>query len=221
MPGLDHIPIWTHQRDALLTALAQFAGMAAVDGYSPGGRVVARGVRFANGPFLDVHQLPDTVSAGPARFLVALRASADEIGALAERHGWRVKLDRRADAAEPHLQPPWSLASFRRGQGVLSQTFAIEYHRGAATTADYAVPLYDPDAPPTGPARLDRVRLPVDDRAAAGEALARLGAGQICAAPVAEPDLCLDLTVPGAPPQRLKPIDGLMLSINGGQGAPA
>lgn len=216
MARLDHIAIWTHRRDAVLETLADVAGMAAVDGYCPDGLVVARGVRFANGPFLDVHQLPDTVPAGPARFLVALRAPVDEIGALAEQHGWRVKLDRRADAAEPHLQPPWSLASFRRGQGMLSQLFAIEYHPGAATTADYAVPLYDLAGPPTGGARLERVRLMVDDPGDAEQALASLGATQIAVAPMTEVGLCVELIVPDAPPQRLTPVDGVTLAINGG-----
>ncbi|MGA0603250.1 hypothetical protein ACO2Q3_21260 [Caulobacter sp. KR2-114] len=238
MPSLDHIAIWTHRRDALLAALADAAGMAAVDGYSPDGQVVARGVRFANGPFLDVHQLPDAAPAGPARALVALRAPVDEIVGLADRHGWRVKPDRREDSADPHRKPPWSLVSFRRGQGLLSQLFAIDYHPGATTPADYAVPLYDPAGPCTGAACLDRVWLPVDDPAAARLALSDLG-GRPCGAlpsPWAVDGahafalgpaqlvvvaslpgaLRLDLAAPGAPQTMLAPIDGLQLHINAG-----
>lgn len=38
-----------------LSRLAAATGLAVQDGWSPGGRVRSRGVRFANGPFLDVH----------------------------------------------------------------------------------------------------------------------------------------------------------------------
>ena len=54
MIRLDHIALWTRRRDELLAALCDAAGMGVIDGYAPGGRVVARGVRFANGPFLDI-----------------------------------------------------------------------------------------------------------------------------------------------------------------------
>lgn len=216
MPRLDHVAIWTHQRDALLGALADVAGMAAIDGYSPDGLAVARGVRFANGPFLDIHQLPDSAPAGPARFLVALRAPVDDVSALAERHGWRVKVDRREDAARPQLQPPWSLVSFRRGQGMLSQLFAIEYHPGAATTADYALPLYDPAGPPTGAASLHCVWLRADEGIDAEAVLAALGRPSIALAVSPQTGLRLDLAIAGAAPRRLTPVDGVALVVNGG-----
>ena len=46
MIRLDHIAIWTDQRDGLLSGVAEAAQLKIMDGYAPGGTLAARGVRF-------------------------------------------------------------------------------------------------------------------------------------------------------------------------------
>lgn len=53
---IDHIPVWTRDRDGALERLSAATGLPILDGFAPDGRRVARGLRFSNGPFLDVHQ---------------------------------------------------------------------------------------------------------------------------------------------------------------------
>lgn len=174
---LDHIAIWTDQRDELLRTIAEATHLGIVDGYAPGGTLVARGVRFANGPFLDVHQVgPGPEGARPYHRLLGLNGDIDQIERQVTAVGLRAKAARRADAAQPELEAPWDLLSFRKGQGLASQMFVIAYHPGAPSPPDFASPLYDPTAPRAGPAILSRVWLPEDDLEAARGVLAALGA---------------------------------------------
>jgi len=101
-----------------------------------------------------------------------LAGEIDGAARLASQQGWRSKAQRRSDAPVPAEASSWSILSFRRDQGLLSQLFVIEYHPGAATTPDYAQPLYDRSAPPrNGP----NVWLRIQDAASAERVVATLG----------------------------------------------
>lgn len=177
MIRLDHIAIWTDQRDGLLNSVADAAHLEIMDGYAPGGVLAARGVRFANGPFLDVHQVgPGPEDGRPFHRLIGLNGDIDQVEHRVTAAGLRAKAARRAEAAHPEREAPWDLLSFRKGQGLASQMFVIAYHPGAPTSPDFASPLYDPAGPGGGPAVLSRVWLPEADPEAAQAVLAALGA---------------------------------------------
>ncbi|MDP2214219.1 hypothetical protein [Phenylobacterium sp.] len=177
MIRLDHIAIWTDQRDGLLNSVADAADLEIIDGYAPGGNLAARGVRFANGPFLDVHQVESPPEGGrPFHRLLGLNGDLDQIERQVTAAGLRAKTARRAEAPHPEREAPWDLLSFRKGQGLASQMFVIAYHPGAPTTPDFATPLYDPAGPGGGPAVLSRVWLPEANPEAAQAALHALGA---------------------------------------------
>jgi hypothetical protein len=53
---IDHIPVWTRDRDGVLQRLQEATGLPILEGFAPDGRRAARGLRFSNGPFIDVHQ---------------------------------------------------------------------------------------------------------------------------------------------------------------------
>jgi len=177
MIGLDHIAIWTDQRDGLLSGVAEAAQLKIMDGYAPGGTLAARGVRFANGPFLDVHQV-EAPSEGDRPFhrLLGLNGDIDQVERQVTAARLRAKTARRAEAAHPEREAPWDLLSFRKDQGLASQRFVIAYHPGAPTLPDFESPLYDPAGPGAGPAVLSRVWLAEADPEAAQAVLAALGA---------------------------------------------
>ncbi len=176
MVSLDHIAIWTDRRDHLLAALGAATGLGGMDGYASGGHVVAQGVRFANGPFLDVHQVnsPTPDAGQPFHRLIGLCGDIDQVEGEVMAAGLRVKASRRREAAHPEREAPWDLLSFRKGQGLASQLFVIAYHQGAQTSQDFAGPLYDPAGREAGSARLSRVWLPEADLDAAHAVLAAL-----------------------------------------------
>ncbi|MBW0152255.1 MAG: hypothetical protein KXJ53_13685 [Phenylobacterium sp.] len=177
MIGLDHIALWTDQRDGLLNGVAEAAHLEIIDGYAPGGTLAARGVRFANGPFLDVHQVEAPPEGDrPFHRLIGLNGDIDQVERQIAAVGLRAKAARRAEAAHPEREAPWDLLSFRKGQGLASQMFVIAYHPGAPTSPDFASPLYDPAGPGGGPAVLSRVWLSEADPEAAQAVLAALGA---------------------------------------------
>lgn len=181
MIRLDHIAVWTDQRDELLSVIAEAAHVGIMDGYAPGGTLAARGVRFANGPFLDVHQVgaPSPDGGRPFHRLVGLNGDIDQLERQVAAAGLRAKAARRDEAADPHLEAPWDLLSFRKGQGLASHLFVIAYHPGAPTLPDFESPLYDPAGPGAGPAVISRVWLPETDLEAAQAVLATLGAGSL------------------------------------------
>lgn len=178
MLALDHLAIWTPARDDLAARVSALTGFPVLDGFAPEGRVAARGVRFAGGGFVDLHQ-GDT-----AHVLLGLRGEVDAAERLAGREGWRVRVDRWREATDGS---PWSILSFRRDQGVLNRLFVIEYgpRPQAWGSPVFDQPLYDPaNAPATG-AALRRVWLSTVDPRAAGRAIEALGfapAGEVRAA---------------------------------------
>ena len=164
---VDHIPVWMQDRDGGVLRLSEAAGLPILEGFAPDGRQVARGLRFSNGPFIDVHQ---SQADGPV--LLALLGDVDAAEALADQQGWRIRTERRS--REPDAAP-WSILSFRRGQGLLSTMFVIDYARdaGAWTSPVFNGGLYHR---PAGPGcALRRVWLTAVDPEQAGGALEALG----------------------------------------------
>jgi len=171
---IDHIVVRVADRDAALERLAAATGLPILDGYAPGGRRVARGVRFANGPFLDVHQ-----SEEPVPVFLGLSGEVRKAQTIADTQEWRSRL---APLAEGPDAEPWSLLSFRRGQGLLSRLFVVEYEddEGAWRSPIFNGGLYH--LPPVGGPRLRRVWVTASDVAAARDMLLALefwAAGEI------------------------------------------
>ena len=159
---IDHVVTWTPERDTAVAALAALTGLPARDGYAPDGRLQARGLRFANGPFLDIHAAP-----ADGRVLMGLEGPLIEAQALADRQGWRTKAGAGPDE-------PWDMLSFRKGQGLLTQLFVIDYRpEQVASRSAFNRGLYH--LPPTGGPRLARVWIATTDTAQAGVHLAALG----------------------------------------------
>lgn len=162
---VDHIPIWLTDRDSALAALSAATSLAILDGYAPDGRCAARGVRFANGPFLDLHQ-----SAQASAAYLALRGDVCGAELIAQRAGWKARLTTRAAGGEP-----WSVLTFAPGQGLLSRMFVIEY---AADPAAWTSPVFNRGLyhhPPGPGPDLTAVRLTASDLARADRDLAWLG----------------------------------------------
>ena len=167
MLEIDHIPVWTADRDGALERLSDAVGLPILEGFAPDGQRVARGVRFSNGPFIDVHQAE---MEGPA--LLGLSGEITGAEALAERQGWRARMERPLDGPDAS---PWSMLSFRRGQGVLSQMFVIDY---ASDPDAWSSPIFHGGLyhhPASPGARLRQVWLAVADIVEAGRALQAMG----------------------------------------------
>jgi hypothetical protein len=171
MLAIDHLAIWTAHRDRLAKRLVQLTGFPVLDGYAPEGVVRARGVRFVNDAFLDLHQVSPEPAAGEV--LLGLRGSVDRIEALALQQAWGVRVGRWQGAEDGS---PWSILSFRRNQGLLNKLFVIEYATEPAAWASpvFDKPLYRQEAPITGPS-LRRIWLATSDLAASGAVLEALG----------------------------------------------
>lgn len=179
MLTLDHLAIWTEQRDRVARRLSDLTGFPILDGFAPEGRPVARGVRFAGGAFVDLHQVEDGQPAG--QVFLGLRGEVDAVEALARREGWGVRVGRWTEASDGS---PWSILSFRRGQGVLTQLFVIAYGPRPQAWASpvFDQPLYDAANTATQGATLRRVWLRTVDLEASGailEALGFVAAGEI------------------------------------------
>jgi len=174
---IDHVVVWTADRDAALAALSAATGLPILEGYAPEGRLQAKGVRFANGPFLDVHEAP---AHGPV--FLGLGGRLSDAEALAARQGWRVRVGAGPDE-------PWDMLSFRKDQGLITQLFVIDYRlEQAAALPAFNRGLYH--LPPAGGPRLARVWIAAADMARAGADLVSLGfedggAVQSAAAPFA------------------------------------
>ena len=166
MFDVDHIPVWIPDRDAALQRLAAATGLPILDGYAPEGRRVARGIRFSNGPFLDVHQSDE---AGPVRLALAGEVHAAETRAYEQ--DWSTHVRPRVDGQDAE---PWSILSFGRGQGVLSRLFVIEY---AEDETAWRSPVFNGGLyhlPPVSGPRLNRVWLTAADPAHGREVLLAL-----------------------------------------------
>jgi hypothetical protein len=172
---IDHIAIWTRKWRALCADLARLTGRPVLEGWRPDGALKAEGLRFANGAFLDIHEpppgAPDTEV---GHVLLGLGAGVDDAERLGAAHGWRRATDRRSDGPDA---PPWSLVSFRRGQGVLSAMFVIEYAADPAAflVPEYAGALYRPAPVTPDGAQLRRVWLSSPDMEADTASLTALG----------------------------------------------
>lgn len=162
MFAIDHVVVWTADRDAALAALSAATGLPILEGYAPQGRVQARGVRFANGPFLDVHEAP-----GHGPVFMGLGGRVADAETLAAREGWRAKVGAGHDE-------PWDMLSFRKDQGLVSQLFVLDYRLAQVE----ALPAFNRGLyhrPPAGGPPLERVWIAATDMDRAGADLAALG----------------------------------------------
>lgn len=169
--ALDHLAVWTAERDRLVGRLSEISGHPALDGYAPEGRVAARGVRLAGGAFLDAHEAPPE---GAGHVLLGLRGDIDAAERLATAQGWGFRAVRWREAGDGS---PWSMLSFRRRQGLLSLLFVIDYAQEpeAWTSPVFDRPLYRAGSAPTSGTSLGRVWLQAVDVDAAGRTLEALG----------------------------------------------
>ncbi len=138
---LDHIVLRSPHRETLVSDLAKRARLSVLDGFKESGQVRSQGLRFANGPFLDVFDWPaDKPAFSP---LLALEGDIDRSEAIAKRNGWVCNRMFR-NAFPPQDRPPWSMLSFGRGQGVVSSIFIIEYETDAQawSVENFAGDLY-------------------------------------------------------------------------------
>ncbi len=148
--------------------------MSVLDGWSPGGTLWSRGIRFANGPFLDIHNLPPEGSEPEPSLL--LRGELRVAQTLARHRGWRFTANLRSDMPQ-EVASPWSLGYFGRGQGVLSKIGLIEYEIDPATcgNAEFAGKLFALDSAPAACAILERIWIGTEDVGRAEADLACLG----------------------------------------------
>jgi hypothetical protein len=152
--SLDHVVIRVPEPDALAERISQATGLPVLRGWTPGGTLTSRGVRFANGPFLDIFPAPE-----PQPSPVGLAGSVEAVEALAAARDWRI-------AGEPEAARfPWKLAAFKRRQGALSAFFVVDYDRQAPAWADeeFSGALFDPAASTPGTARLVGVQVAGSD----------------------------------------------------------
>lgn len=148
--SLDHVVIRVPDPDALAERISRATGLPVLRGWTPGGTLTSRGVRFANGPFLDIFPAPE-----PQPSPVGLAGSVEAVEALVAARGWRI-------AAEPDADRfPWKLAAFRRRQGALSAFFVVDYDLRAPAWADeeFSGELFDPASAQPGTARLARIHV--------------------------------------------------------------
>lgn len=152
--AIDHVVIQTPDREAFVAAVAEAAGLPILQGYAPQGVVQSSGVRFANGPFLDVFGAPE-----PGTALILGGGGVEAAERLAGDQGWRIRLVRRAERPADAPDFPWDMALFRRDQGLLTRISVIEYADDPEAWArpDFSGGLYRPA--PAGRARLARVWL--------------------------------------------------------------
>lgn len=158
-------------RDGLAAKVAALSGRPLLAGFRAGDPQGSVGVRFANGPFLDIFG----ERASPVALI--LQGPLADLEILAGARGWGFRAHRREAIADPAQDQPWSMLLFRRGQGLLTQISAIEYADDPAPWAlpDFSGPLYPPDGPPDAGTRLRRVWVGAQEVARAAGDLAALG----------------------------------------------
>lgn len=149
--ALDHVVIGSPDPEALAGRIAGASGLPVLRGWTPAAEVRSWGVRFANGPFIDVN--------GDGLANLGLRGPIPELERLAARRGWRIKVLALDRPPAPYVAPPWSIAAFRKRQGALSAVFVIDYRAGDPAWAEpeFSGELFR--AAPAGEARLERVIL--------------------------------------------------------------
>ena len=93
-------------------------------GFQWNNQLLSEGVRFSNGPFIDVFDWPQEKD--PFTPLLAIEAGLASAEIAAKKQGWRFHIFRRGEMPVDE-RPPWSIISFPRGQGLVSSLFIIEY----------------------------------------------------------------------------------------------
>ena len=164
----------TADRDGWCERLSELTGLPVLDGWLPGGTLWSRGLRFANGPFLDIHNPPPDGSAPEPALL--LRGNLQDAEAVARQRGWHLKTSLSSDAPQEQASP-WSLGYFSQGQGVLSRISLIDYEIDPAIcgNAEFAGALFALGSELRSGARLERVWIAVAEVDRAASDLSDLG----------------------------------------------
>lgn len=170
---LDHIAIWSNQWGKCVRELERVTGLPALEGYADGAQKISSGFRFSNGPFLDI--FPLLPGSSRRRPLIGLQGDIGSVSEIADKNGWQTVIHKREDTAETG-RPPWSTLSFRRGQGLLSSIFVIEYANdpGAWNNPDFSGPLYTGSFSSDHSAALERVILQCEHLEEAQQQLAAI-----------------------------------------------
>lgn len=200
--AVDHLVIRAPEPDALATHISQATGLPVLRGWTPQGVMRSRGVRFANGPFLDIFEAQE-----PRPVHLGLRGDMALAERLAQTRGWRARNPKEDD----HF--PWRLMTFRRDQGALSTLFVIDYDltSPAWQTEEFSGELFRPESAGPG-AVLKQICLGAPDGAADITELRPAGIEiAVTFSPIAE---VLRLEVSGAPFDRdLQITPGLLMRI--------
>ncbi|MBX9731611.1 MAG: hypothetical protein K2X59_09805 [Sphingomonas sp.] len=154
--ALDHLVIRTPQRRRLLNDLADRFNLQTLQGFKSQAVVFSEGVRFRNGPFIDVFDWP--LDKAPFDPLLAIQGNIGSVQQIAVKNGWNVRLHKREDIPADD-RPPWSTLSFARGQGLISSIFIIEYEDATEAWAheQFNGLLYDRSGLSVGDAELCRI----------------------------------------------------------------
>lgn len=164
--AIDHLAIWTADPEVLTARIAALTGLERREGFQPEGALLSRGVRFANGPFLDIFE------GDRPQVFVGLSGDIAAAESLCAEYGWSGEQEPRPDDVQP-----WDILYLATNRGVFSRLFVIGYdqdHPGWGSPT-YGNPLYRPALPARTSARLHRVWLSVIDPARAATNLRRLG----------------------------------------------
>lgn len=183
----DHVVIRTKSSQTFLSKCASKTGLPIQPGYAEGEITYSQGIRFSNGPFIDVFENQGEPSSRPP--LVAFADQVDHVHKVAQSAGWQCVIHRSAGnrASSPF---PWSTLSFRRDQGILSCCFVIEYdlHALARSDINRFGALYRNNTASTSSSSLKHVTIEIEDTDHAGQILDHLGWGLIRLKPGSHPD---------------------------------
>lgn len=159
---LDHIVFRTARRDSIVEDITALSGLEPLIGYSEGSSIISKGIRFDNGPFLDI--FPRSSEKDEFDPLLALGGNIEHVAKVAKRNGWRTVVQRSEDFDEM-VRPPWSTLSFRRGQGFVSSLFIIQYEAVSkqSLSPSFSGPLYRRHTPRIARAKLDQLDVFVED----------------------------------------------------------
>lgn len=122
--ALDHIVYKSPQRSRLISRLNSGHEFKVLPGFQWHDQLLSEGVRFSNGPFIDVFDWP--YEKAPFKPLLAIEADLADAEVAARKQGWNFHVFRPQDVPAVD-RPPWSILSFPRGQGLVSSLFLIDY----------------------------------------------------------------------------------------------